>query len=66
MSITVVVRRRARPGEGTHLIVTGVHLLEERATRGEPLGIARVFQSLRDQELGGARGTVSPWAVSET
>jgi quinol monooxygenase YgiN len=46
MSITAVVRRRARPGEGTHLIVTGVHLLEERATRGEPLGIARVFQSL--------------------
>ena len=46
MSITAVVRRRARPGEGTHLIVTGVHLLEARATRRVPLGIARVFQSL--------------------
>jgi quinol monooxygenase YgiN len=46
MSITAAVRRRARPGEGTHLITTGVHLLEQRVTRAEPLSIARVFQSL--------------------
>ncbi len=46
MSVTAVVRRQARPGEGTRLIATGAHLLEERVTRAEPLSVARVFQSL--------------------
>ncbi len=50
MSITVVTRRRARRGEGAQLIATGVHLLEERAARAEPLDVARAFQNLSNPD----------------
>jgi len=46
MSVTAVVRRHARRGEGANLITTGAHLLEERSARADPLSVARVFQSL--------------------
>ena len=46
MRVTVVVRRRARPGEGAHLIAAAVHLLEARLTQATPLSVARLFQSL--------------------
>ncbi len=46
MSVTVVVRRRARHGEGPHLVALATQLLEERVTLAEPLSIARVFQSV--------------------
>jgi heme-degrading monooxygenase HmoA len=46
MSVTTVVRRRARRGEGPHLVALATRLLEERVTHAEPLSIARVFQSL--------------------
>ncbi|HLH25493.1 MAG TPA: antibiotic biosynthesis monooxygenase [Chloroflexota bacterium] len=46
MSVTAVVRRRARRGEGPRLVALATHLLEERVTQAEPLSIARVFQSL--------------------
>jgi quinol monooxygenase YgiN len=46
MSVTVVIRRRARPGEGAHLIATAARLLEARVEQAAPLSVARVFQSL--------------------
>jgi heme-degrading monooxygenase HmoA len=46
MSVTAVVRRRARRGEGPHLVALATQLLEERVTRAEPLSVARVYQSL--------------------
>ena len=50
MSVTVVTRRRARRGEGPHLVALGAQLLERRVTRAEPLSVARVFQSVSNAD----------------
>src|ERR671933_777836 len=46
MSVTAVVRRRARHSEGPYLVALATQLLEERVAHAEPLSIARVFQSV--------------------